>query len=166
MNRPISAIASALLLLAEHPDQWAVLKDDPSLIPNAVNEVVRLESPLRAFARYVERDTEIGGVAVTAGSRVVVFYASANRDERVWDDPTRFDVTRDAAAQLGFGQGAHGCAGQGLARLETQSILRSIVQRVDRIEITGAPAWGLNNIIHKLDHLPLRLVAAEKGPRA
>lgn len=166
LDTTISAIASALLLLAEHPDQWAVLKDDPSLIPNAVNEVVRLESPLRAFARYVERDTEIGGVAVTAGSRVVVFYASANRDERVWDDPTRFDVTRDAAAQLGFGQGTHGCAGQGLARLETQSILRSIVQRVDRIEITGAPAWGLNNIIHKLDHLPLRLVAAEKGPRA
>lgn len=166
LDTTISAIASALMLLAEHPDQWAALKADPSLIPNTVNEVVRLESPLRAFARYVERDIEIGGVAVSAGSRVVVFYASANRDERVWDEPDRFDITRDAAAQVGFGQGAHGCAGQGLARLETQSILRSIVQRVDRIEITGEPTWGLNNIIHKLDHLPVRLVAAEKGPRA
>ena len=162
LDTTISAIASALMLLAQHPDQWAALKADPSLIPNTVNEVVRLESPLRAFARYVERDTEIGGVSVSAGSRVAVFYASANRDERVWDDPTAFDVTRDAAAQLGFGQGAHGCAGQGLARLETQSILRSIVSRVDLIEITGEPTWGLNNIIHKLDHLPLRLTASGK----
>jgi len=108
LDTTISAIASALMLLAQHPDQWAALKTDPSLIPNTVNEVVRLESPLRAFARYVERDTEIGDVAVSAGSRVAVFYASANRDERVWHDPTSFDITRDAAAQLGFGQGAHG----------------------------------------------------------
>ncbi|RYJ04893.1 MAG: cytochrome P450, partial [Actinomycetales bacterium] len=153
----------ALMLLAEHPDQWTALKADPSLIPNTVNEVVRLESPLRAFARYVERDAEIGGVTVDAGSRVVVFYASANRDERFWDAPDRFDITRNATPQLGFGQGAHGCAGQGLARLETQSILRSIVRRVDRLEITDVPTWGRNNIIHKLDHLPLRLVADGKG---
>lgn len=163
LDTTISAIASALMLLAQHPEQWAALKADPSLVPNTVNEVVRLESPLRAFARHVDRDTEIGGFAVRAGSRVAVFYASANRDERVWDDPTAFDVTRDAAAQLGFGQGAHGCAGQGLARLETQSILRSVLDRVDRIELTGEPTWGLNNIIHKLDHLPLRLVASGKG---
>lgn len=163
LDTTISAIASALMLLAVHPDQWAALKADPSLVPNTVNEVVRLESPLRAFARHVERDTEIGGVAVGAGSRVVVFYASANRDDRVWDDPDTFDITRDAAAQLGFGQGAHGCAGQGLARLETQSILRSVVARVDRLELTGEPAWGINNIIHKLDHLPLRLVASRTG---
>ncbi|MEG9227366.1 cytochrome P450 [Aeromicrobium sp. Sec7.5] len=163
LDTTISAIASALMLLATHPDQWAALKADPSLIANTVNEVVRLEAPLRAFARHVERDTEIGGVAVEAGSRVVVFYASANRDERVWDDPSTFDITRDAAAQLGFGQGAHGCAGQGLARLETQSILRSIVDRVERLEVTGQPTWGLNNIIHKLDHLPLRLVADGRG---
>ena len=163
LDTTISAIASALMLLAEHPDQWAALKADPSLIPNTVNEVVRLESPLRAFSRHVERDAEIGGVTVEAGSRVVVFYASANRDERFWDAPDRFDITRNATPQLGFGQGAHGCAGQGLARLETQSILHSVVRRVDRLEITGAPTWGLNNIIHKLDHLPLRLVAAKKG---
>lgn len=163
LDTTISAIASALMLLAEHPDQWAALKADPSLVPNTVNEVVRLESPLRAFSRYVERDAEIGGVTVDAGSRVVVFYASANRDERFWDAPDRFDITRNATPQLGFGQGAHGCAGQGLARLETQSILRSVVRRVDRLEITDVPTWGRNNIIHKLDHLPLRLVAVERG---
>ena len=160
LDTTISAIASALWLLATHPEQWRILQDDPSLVPNAVNEVVRVESPLRAFAREVARDTEVAGTPVRKGSRVVVFYASANRDERAWDDPESFDVTRDATAQLGFGQGAHGCAGQGLARLETQSILRSLLERVDHLELAAEPAWGLNNIIHKLDRLPLRLVPA------
>ncbi|MCG8914515.1 cytochrome P450 [Actinokineospora sp. PR83] len=160
LDTTISAIASALLLLGRDPRQWAALKADRSLVPNAVNEVVRVESPLRAFARYVRTDASVGETDLPAGSRVIVVYASANRDERVWDDPTAFDITRDATAQLGFGQGAHGCAGQGLARLETQAILRSLLDRVDRIEVVGEPVWGLNNIIHKLDRLPLRLVAA------
>lgn len=160
LDTTISAIASALLLLGQHPEQWQRLKADPSLVPNAVNEVVRLHSPLRAFARLAAQDADIDGVLVPRGSRVVVFYASANRDERFWESPDTFDVTRDAAPQLGFGQGAHGCAGQGLARLETQSILHSVIARVERIEIVGEPTWGLNNIIHKLDRLPLRLVAA------
>ena len=160
LDTTISAIASALLLLGRHPEQWERLKADPSLVPNTVNEVVRLHSPLRAFARFVAADADIDGVPVPRGSRIVVFYASANRDERFWESPDTFDVTRDAAPQLGFGQGAHGCAGQGLARLETQAILQSILARVDRIEVVGDPVWGLNNIIHKLDQLPLRLVAA------
>jgi cytochrome P450 len=160
LDTTISAIASSLMLLARHPEQWQALRADPSLIPQAVNEVVRIESPLRAFSRYVAADAEIGGVPVAAGDRVVVFYASANRDARRWDDPDRFDVTRDAAQQLGFGQGAHGCAGQGLARLEAQSILKALAARVERIELVGTPVWGVNNIIHKLDRLPLRLVAA------
>lgn len=160
LDTTISAIASALWLLATHPEQWEALRADPSLVPNAVNEVVRVQSPLRAFARYVATDTEVAGTPLSRGSRVVVVYASANRDERVWDAPDAFDVTRDATQQLGFGQGAHGCAGQGLARLETQSILRSLLERVDHLELAGEPSWGLNNIIHKLDRLPLRLVAA------
>ncbi|MCX6406992.1 MAG: cytochrome P450 [Propionibacteriales bacterium] len=160
LDTTISAIASALWLLAVHRDQWDALRADPSLVPNAVNEVVRVESPLRAFARYVAEDTEVAGTPLRRGSRVVVFYASADRDERAWDAPEELDVTRDASRQLGFGQGAHGCAGQGLARLETQSILRSLLERVDHLELVEEPSWGLNNIIHKLDRLPLRLVAA------
>lgn len=160
LDTTISAIASALWLLSTHRDQWDALRADPSLVPNTVNEVVRVESPLRAFARYVATDTAVAGTPLRQGSRVVVFYASANRDERVWDAPEDFDVTRDASQQLGFGQGAHGCAGQGLARLETQSLLRALLERVDHLELIGEPAWGLNNIIHKLDRLPLRLVAA------
>lgn len=86
--------------------------------------------------------------------------ASANRDAREWDAPDTFDIRRDAARQLGFGHGRHGCAGQGLARLETAAILRALVDRVDRIEPAGAPEWALNNIIHRFERLPLELVPA------
>jgi cytochrome P450 len=126
---------------------------------------VRVESPLRAFSRWVAADTEVAGTPLRRGSRVVVLYASANRDERVWDRPDDVDVTRDASQQLGFGQGVHGCAGQGLARLETQAILRSLLERVDRLELTGPATWGRNNIIHSLDRLPLRLVPVQEAAR-
>jgi cytochrome P450 len=125
LDTTISAIASALHLFATHPEQWRLLKADPSLIPNAVNEVVRYEAPLRAFSRKVARDTELAGTVIPKGARVLVIYASANRDRLAWDDPDTFDIRRDAARQLGFGHGAHGCAGQGLARLETAAMLRA-----------------------------------------
>ncbi|MDZ4235522.1 MAG: cytochrome P450, partial [Dietzia sp.] len=132
-----SAIAAALWLFARNPDQWQILQRDASRIPNAVNEVVRMESSVRAFGRRAERDTEIAGSRIPAGSRMLVMFASANRDERVWDDPDRFDITRDASRQLGFGHGVHACAGQGLARMETAAMLRSLLRHVDRIELDG-----------------------------
>ncbi|MEV4049836.1 cytochrome P450 [Amycolatopsis sp. NPDC049688] len=160
LDTTLSAIASALHLFATHPGQWQLLKDDPGLIPNAVNEIVRFESPLRAFSRKVARDTEVAGTALPAGSRVLVLYASANRDAHAWDNPDTFDIRRDAARQLGFGYGTHGCAGQGLARLETQAMLRALVARVDRIEPAGPPEWAQNNIIHRLGRLPIELIPA------
>lgn len=160
LDTTISAISSALHLFATHPEQWRLLKADPDLVPKAVNEVVRYESPIRAFSRTAAHDTDIAGVALPKGSRVLVLYGSANRDPLEWDDPDSFDIRRDAARQLGFGQGTHGCAGQGLARMETSAILRALIERVDRIEVTGAPEWALNNVIHRLERLPLELVPA------
>ncbi|HUO39874.1 MAG TPA: cytochrome P450 [Mycobacterium sp.] len=160
LDTTISAIASALHLFATHPEQWDILKTDPGLIPNAVNEIVRYESPLRAFSRQARDDTDIAGAAIPARARVLVIYASANRDEREWTNADTFDIRRDATRQLGFGQGAHACAGQGLARLETQAMLRALVDRVDRIELTGAPVWAVNNIIRRPQHLPVTLIAA------
>lgn len=128
-----------------------------SAISNAVNEVIRFESPLRAFSRKVRHDTEIGSTAVAAGARVLVVYASANRDEREWDDPDSFDIRRDGMRQLGFGHGAHACAGQGLARLETTAMLRALVERVERIELTGPPTWAVNNVIRRHQRLPIKL---------
>lgn len=158
-----SAIAAALWLFARHPDQWQILQADPTRVPNAVNEIVRLESPVRAFGRRTERDTQIAGTRVPAGSRLLVMYASANRDERFWSDPDRFDIGRDATRQLGFGYGSHACAGQGFARLETQAILRSLLRHVDHIELNGTPELAVNNVIHRFETLPLRLVPKSRA---
>jgi cytochrome P450 len=160
LDTTASAISNALQLFATHPDQWQILKDDPTLIPNAVNEVVRYESPLRAFSRKALRTTEISGTRIPTGARVLVIYSSANRDEREWDRPGVFDIRRDATRQLGFGHGAHACAGQSMARLETSSMLRALLDRVDRIELTAPPTWAINNIIRRHERLPLKLIPA------
>lgn len=160
LDTTISAISSALYLFATHPEQWQLLKDDPARIPHAINEVVRFESPLRAFTRKTARECVVSDVPLPAGARVLVMYASANRDEREWGAPDVFDIGNDAGRHVGFGSGAHACAGQGLARLETTAMLKALIDRVDRIEVTGQPIWGVNNIIRSYAQLPLRLIAA------
>jgi cytochrome P450 len=160
IDTTMSAISNALYLFACHPEQWQLLKAERARMGNAINEVIRYEPPLRAFARHVGRQTEIAGTTIPSGARVLVMYASANRDEREWDKPAVFDITRDAGRQLGFGQGAHACAGQSLARLEMTAMLNALLQRVDRIEVTGSPVWAINNIIHRHERLSLKLIPA------
>ncbi|OBF72070.1 monooxygenase [Mycobacterium sp. 852002-51613_SCH5001154] len=160
IDTTMSAISNALYLFANHPEQWRLLKTEPALMTNAINEVVRYEPPLRAFARWVARPTELLGTTMPFGARVLVMYASANRDENEWEQPDVFDIRRDASRQIGFGQGAHACAGQGLARLETAAMLCALVDRVDRIEVAGPPKWAINNIIRRHQSLPLKLIAA------
>lgn len=159
LDTTISGIASALHLLATHPAQWEAVRADPSLVPNVANEALRFEAPIRAFTRRVVADVEVDGTAIPRGARVLVLYASANRDELVWDNPDAFDIHRDASAQLSFGRGSHACAGQGLARLETDALLSALVERVERIEPLGAPQWARNNLIRCHRSLPLRLHA-------
>lgn len=157
LDTTISATSSALRLFALHPEQWDEIRADRDLIPNAFNEVVRYEAPLRAFSRRVAVDTTIAGVRIPRAARIVVLYASANRDEDFWEQPDTFDIHRDAGRHLGFGHGTHGCAGQRLARLEGQALLNALADRVERIELTGEPTWGRNNIIRGLSSLPLTL---------
>jgi cytochrome P450 len=130
IDTTMSAISNALYLFASHPEQWQLLKEEPNLTANAINEVVRYESPLRAFARCVGRQTEIAGARIPSGSWLLVMCASANRDQREWEEPAVFDIRRDAGRQIGFGHGAHACAGQSLARLETTAMLRALSEPV------------------------------------
>ncbi|MFZ0834544.1 MAG: cytochrome P450, partial [Mycobacterium sp.] len=159
LDTTISGIANALALFATHPDQWALLRAERSLLPNAINEVLRYESPLRAFTRKALCPSTVGDVSIPAGARVLVVYASANRDDREWENPDAFDIRRDANRQLGFGYGSHACAGQGLARLEMAAMLSALLDRVLRIEIAGQPSWAPNNIIRCYERLPLRLIS-------
>ena len=104
-------------LLAQHPDQRRLLVEDPSLIPNAIEEILRLESPSPVQARYVQHDVEVHGTTVPEGSIMLLLNGAANRDERHWTDPDRFDVHRDEGPHLSFGYGLHFCLGAALARL-------------------------------------------------
>lgn len=160
LDTTIGAISTALVMFARHPQQWDLLRCEPDRIPNAINEIVRYESAVRAFGRRVGADTEISGVPLAKGSQVLVMFASANRDEREWDRPDDFDITRDAGRHLGFGQGAHACAGQALARLETAALLTALIGRVKRFELLAEPQWGLNNIIRRYERIPMRLIGA------
>lgn len=122
-------IGFTMQLLAQHPDQRRLLVDDPTLVPNAVEEILRLESPSPVQARWVQRDVDIHGTVVPEDSVMLLLNGAANRDERHWTDPDRFDVHRDEGAHLAFGFGLHFCLGAALARLEGRVALEEILRR-------------------------------------
>ena len=154
LDTTINAISAGIWYFSQHPDQWAALREDRSLIPSAFNEIVRLESPLQWFSRVTTRDVDYDGVVIPEGDRVLMLYGSANRDERKWGaDADAFNIRRDAMDQIGFGSGVHGCAGQGLARLEGAAVFSALAERVVSFE-TGVPERRLNNRIRGLASLP------------
>ena len=159
LDTTISSLGFAAYYFATNPDQWDLVRDDPSLIPSAIEEVVRLATPIRAFSRYVGEDTEISEIPIKAGKRIIVIYASGNRDERVFENPDRFDVTRNARKHLGFGHGVHSCMGMHLARMEMRLLLEAMAKRVARWEILGEPTWVMNNSIRAIAKMPVRIYA-------
>jgi cytochrome P450 len=165
LDTTISAIGSGVWLFGRHPDQWQLLRAQPELLSNAFNEIIRLESPIRGFTRLVTTDTVIAGHEVPAEARLLVLFASANRDELRWPDADLFDITRNANGQIGFGYGTHGCAGQGLARLEGHAVLRALMERVEIFEL-GAQTWAVNNIIHALATLEVSVCPVSRSAGA
>jgi cytochrome P450 len=156
LDTTIFATANLIMLFGKYPAQWDLVRGDPTLIPNAINESLRLESPIRGFTRHLATDAMIGDVSIPSGSRVLLLYASANRDERKWQDAERFDVRRRASDHLGFGNGTHMCAGLHLARLEMTALLEVLVEKVARFEL-GEPVLALNNVLRGLASLPVRV---------
>lgn len=154
LDTTISALGNAIWLFATHPHQWQLLRQDHDRVKHAFNEVLRMETPISSFTRVTTRDTEIDGVEVPVDARVMVSYASANRDERQWDDADAFDITRNSAGHIAFGYGDHACAGMGLARLEGAAVLGALVERVERFELTAPPVRKLNNLIRSFASLP------------
>ena len=122
-------IGFTMQLLAQHPEQRRLLVDDPTLVPNAIEEILRLEPPSPAQARYVQHDVDLYGTTVPEGSVMLLLNGAANRDERHWTDPDRFDVHRDEGTHLAFGYGLHFCLGAALARLEGRVALEEILRR-------------------------------------
>jgi cytochrome P450 len=153
LDTTIFGIASGVWLFANHPDQWDLLRADPSLIPAAINEILRMEAPVQGFSRYVARDYDLDGVALQQGSRAIMFYGAANRDPRQFSDPDRFDVRRDNAGRhLAFGTGPHMCLGMNLARLEMRALFTALARKVKRFHIE-AEQRALNNILRGFNKL-------------
>ena len=159
LDTTINAISSAIELFAANPDQWEALRSDPALIPHAINEVVRLESPIRAFAREVTRDHVIGEAHLRAGDRALMLYACANRDPDKYPQPDRFDVARRPGDHLGFGMGAHLCAGMHLAKMEITAILEALIPKVARF-VTANPERRAHNTLRGLSSLTTTIIAA------
>jgi cytochrome P450 len=152
LDTTIHAISAGLKLFADNPDQWDLLRENRSLLPRAVSEVVRLGTPILWFTRVVSEDYELGNAFLPAGSRVVALYGSANRDERKFPDPERFDITRTSVDQLGFGRGKHACMGMPLARLEMEVMFDEMADAVKRIEV-GDGELALNNVLYGYKNL-------------
>ncbi len=161
LDTTISTTGQIIKFLADNPDQWQKIRADATLIPNAVEEAVRLATPIRAFTRYAIEDIELASHVIPAGKRVVVVYASANRDERKFANPDQFDVTRDVHDHVGFGQGVHMCMGMHLARREMILILEALRRRVDRFELLGEPTVAMNNTIRAYATMPVKVHLAK-----
>jgi cytochrome P450 len=153
-------ISSGLLELLEHPDQLALLRSDPSLAANAVEEVLRHSPPLHYFRRTLAADTAVRGQPIAAGEKVAMMYPSANRDEEVFAEPEVFDVRRHPNPHLAFGIGEHFCLGVHLARLEGRVFLEELLTAWRGVELTGEPARQRSNLNNALKALPIRVRAA------
>lgn len=144
--------------LAMNPDQYDVLRERPELIPAAVEEQLRYVAPIQGFYRTALRDYDVDSVTIPRGARVLLLFAAANRDPRQYSDPDQFLVERNPTGHMAFGFGIHMCLGAQLARMEGQAVLRELLARARRIELTGDPVWSTNSVLRGLTTLPVRLV--------
>ncbi|KUI26030.1 cytochrome [Mycobacterium sp. IS-1496] len=150
------AISGGLLALIENPGEMQRLKDDPGLMGTAVEEMIRWSTPVKEFMRTAAEDTEVRGVPIAKGESVYLAYVSANRDEEIFDEPFRFDVSRDPNKHLAFGYGVHFCLGAALARMEMNSLFTELLPRLDHIELAGEPELSSTVFVGGLKHLPIR----------
>lgn len=156
LDTTIFAKGHLLYNLAKDPGQWALLRERPELVPSAVLESVRHSSVVRWFSRTATEDYLVGEHRVPAGARVMLMYGSANRDERHYADPDKFDITRNPRDQLAWGRGRHLCAGMHLARLEMEVMLEALIECGEEIH-TGEPVVGVNQGLFGFVSLPFRI---------
>jgi hypothetical protein len=151
-----NALAGGMNALLDNPDELAKLQRDPGLARKLVEEVVRWTSPVNYMRRTAAHDTELGGQKISEGDRLILFYASANRDEDVFDEPFAFRADRDPNPHLGFGHGEHFCLGSHLARRSQRALFGELGRRIEHIERTGEPEWIQSSFVVGLKHLPIR----------
>jgi cytochrome P450 len=152
-----SSLAGGLEALIRDPEALAALRDDPSLLPNAVDEMIRWVSPVRHFMRQAQENYVLDGTRIEAGDWFLLSYLSANRDERVFDEPFHFDIRRpNADRHLAFGIGVHFCLGAHLARLELQTFFRELLPRLEHVELAGESELMATTFVGGPKRMPIR----------
>lgn len=160
LDSTIHALAGTLHAFATHPDQWQRLRSDRLLVRVAFEEALRWHSPVQTFFRTATRTMSVDGFVVPDGKKILMFLGSANHDPREWNDPDRFDLSRNPSGHVGFGMGIHQCVGQHVARQEAEALLTALVNRFSAIELAGTPRVHLNNTLRGFESLPLALTTA------
>lgn len=151
-------ISHTMRNLIAHPDQLALLQENPDLIPWAVEEFLRFASPVYHFRRTATKDVEFGGKQIKAGQKVVPWFASGNRDTDIFDNPNVFDVTRNPNEHMTFGRGGpHLCLGNALARIEIRVMFEDLIQRIDRVEHAGPVDYLRSNFVHGIKRMPVKV---------
>ncbi|WP_406723708.1 cytochrome P450 [Streptomyces sp. GD-15H] len=154
VDTTIAAIGNIVALFAAHPDQLALVRENPSLVPAAFNEVLRFWPPINAWGRRATKDVDIDGTVIPAGAQIAVLLGAGNRDPRHYENPDAFLVERNPVDHLTFGYGPHGCAGQGLARLEAHAVIEALSRRVKRL-VVGPEVRVPSNITRSIEELPV-----------
>ncbi len=159
VDTTVTALGNALWCLAGAPEQLSVLHADPAgRALGAFEETIRYTSPVNAFCRTANADTEVAGVRIANGTKILCVLGAANLDEDRWPHANQFDISRKTMGHLALGAGVHTCVGQNVARAEGQAVLQAIGEQVKSIDLLGPAVWRPNNAIRALDLLPLRLV--------
>lgn len=156
LDTTIFATTNLIWLFARYPDQWQELRENPALVPRAINEAIRLESPIQHFSRVTTEDVQIDGSLIPAHSRILVMYGSANRDERHYQMAEKFDVRRENSDHLGFGYANHMCVGMNLAKLEITALVQALLPRISRFELVDAKR-ARNNLLRGFESLKVRV---------
>ena len=155
-----NGLPGGLIALLQHPAEVARLRADPSLLPSAVDEMLRWWTPVMVFRRTAAADVELDGTRIRAGDKVVVSFTSANRDEQAFDVPDRFDVGRTPNPHVSFGHGPHFCLGAQLARVQMRALFAELLRRTRSIELDGDPVLLRSNFQRGVKRLPIRWTAA------
>ncbi|WP_406141885.1 cytochrome P450 [Streptomyces sp. NBC_01089] len=154
VDTTVAAIGNTVALFGAHPDQLDLVREDPSLVPAAFNEVLRFWAPVHAWGRRATRDIDIDGAVIPAGAQIAILFGAGNRDPRHYENPDDFLVGRNPVDHLSFGYGPHGCAGQGLARLEAHAVIEALSRRVKRL-VVGPGVRVPGNITRSIEQLPV-----------
>ncbi|MDN2581514.1 cytochrome P450 [Aquibium sp. ELW1220] len=160
IDTTVFGIGNTLMALIERPDQWDILRADPSLARQAFDEGLRFMAPSPVIGRTTPAATELAGVAIGAEEKVLMWLAAANRDPARWERPDDYDIRRKTVGHLAFGTGIHACVGQMVARLEAETVIAALARKVKRIELTGAPERIYINWLRGYHAIPVEVIPA------